>query len=114
MGSTANLNTGRHNEDWHTHCASSFFIFTLIAQFYNTFISWVVYLNTKAISKNVLYAKTVLAAFVVIQIIYSTQYGQERSFGLTDENLGNDVDKFIEWTLALTVLFGFYIMSLDV
>lgn len=42
MGSTANIDTGKSNGKWHGFCASNFFIFTILAQIYNTVIFWIV------------------------------------------------------------------------
>lgn len=113
MGSTATIDTGKMNNDWHVSCASSFFIFTLAAQFLNTIVSWVVYTKIGALNKWVLYFKTFLIGLLVLQLYISTVYGESKlvSFG---QNLGNDWDKAIEWTLTVTVLAGFYAMALDV
>jgi hypothetical protein len=43
MGNTATIDTGKMNEDWHSTCASNFFVFTLIAQTLNTIFGWVFY-----------------------------------------------------------------------
>jgi hypothetical protein len=42
MGSTANIDTGKVNGKWHNFCASNFFVFTILAQIYNTVIFWIV------------------------------------------------------------------------
>ena len=43
MGNTATIDTGKINTKWHTTCATTFFIFTLVAQVYNTIIYWLIY-----------------------------------------------------------------------
>jgi len=81
MGSTANIDTGIGNGDWHVACASNFFIFTLVAQLYNTIICWIVYSEIKTISKINLYFKSVLIALLVVQLIISSTKGAIGVFG---------------------------------
>lgn len=114
MGSTANLDTGKRHNSWHTSCASSFFVLTLVAQIYNTVICCLVRLKIKTISLNNLYFKLVLFALNMVQYYISTNYGAIGLFNYdADKSLGNDVDKFLEWTLTLTVILGFYSIGLD-
>jgi len=51
MGSTANIDTGIKNGSWHQRCAATFFLFTSLAIFYNTYLNWIVYSHFKGISK---------------------------------------------------------------
>jgi len=112
MGSTANLDTGKSDGHWHTSCASSFFIFTLVALVYNTFIGWIVYKNIKTLSIVNLYFKTAIFASILFQLLLSQIYG---AIGLLGENksLGNDMDKILEWSLTVTVILNFYSIGLD-
>lgn len=75
MGSTANIDTGVMDGQWHGACASAFFIFTLIAQLYNTVVGWLIYEKIKTISVNVLYFKVFLIVLLVIQLLISSAYG---------------------------------------
>jgi hypothetical protein len=72
MGSTANIDTGKMNEDWHSTCASTFFIFTLIAQLYNTIIYWLIYNKIKTINYTNLLYKSFVIFLLVLQLIYSS------------------------------------------
>jgi hypothetical protein len=80
MGSTASVDTGIRNGNWHTACASSFFLLTILAQLYNTLISWIVYVNIKTINKNLLYLKSIHSFLVVLQIYISVNYGSIEFF----------------------------------
>lgn len=72
MGSTANIDTGKMNDDWHVNCASAFFICTLVAQAYNTVIFWLIYNQIKTISyRNLLY-KSFVFLLLIVQLIYSS------------------------------------------
>jgi len=82
MGNTATIDTGKMNDKWHTNCASRFFIFTLIAQLYNTGLCWVIYLQTKALSIRNLYLKTGLVILLIMQLLLSSLYG---SIGIMGE-----------------------------
>ena len=67
--STATIDTGRMDNDLHVHCATLFFICTILSQFYNTFVCWMVHLNSKAkMSKINLYLKTILSLSMAYQI----------------------------------------------
>ena len=66
MGSTANIDTGKHNSEWHTWCASHFFILTLIAQIYNTVIFCNLYFIHKAVSKTLTYLKLFQAFLLLV------------------------------------------------
>ena len=72
MGSTANIDTGKMNDDWHVNCASSFFIFTLVAQTYNTVIYWLIYNEIKVVNYNNLLYKTFIIILLIVQLIWSS------------------------------------------
>lgn len=117
MGSTASIDTGKMNTHLHTFCASNFFIFTLAAQVYNAIVYTFVYKNTKAVSYKNLLVKYVQIGLLGIQAIVSLyQSGVGGFWNITEENQSsaNQLDIFLEWTLTLTVIMGFYSMSLDV
>jgi hypothetical protein len=113
MGSTATIDTGKMNNDWHVTCASTFFVLTLIAQIYNTIIGWIIYSNIKTISLSNLYFKTFLVVLVGVQLWISNHFGEVHSVGHMDNSIGNDWDKFVEWSLTSTIMSGFYAMALD-
>jgi len=72
MGSTANLDTGKRDDDWHVHCASSFFVFTFFGIHYNTILGWIVHLNIKSINLMNLYGKTIISILMIIQLLMTT------------------------------------------
>eukprot|EP00919_Chromeraceae_sp_WS-2016_P011641 GHVR01027202.1.p1 GENE.GHVR01027202.1~~GHVR01027202.1.p1 ORF type:complete len:146 (-),score=8.91 GHVR01027202.1:42-479(-) len=116
MGSTALIDTGIMDDDLHVMCASTFFVFTLIAQLYNTILCWIIHQKTNKLSVTILWVKTFLVVVIFIQIYVSTAYGELnifKKFGNMNDQYGNDVDKFIEWSLAYTILFGFFVMAQD-
>jgi hypothetical protein len=86
MGSTANIDTGKRDGKWHTFCASKFFIFTLVAQIYNTVVCSIVYSKIKTLSRVNLYCKQGLVGLMLVQLYISTSYGggvfeEEKEFG---------------------------------
>jgi hypothetical protein len=87
MGSTANIDTGKSNGKWHTFCASNFFVFTILAQIYNTVIFWIVSQKIQAVNKNNLYLKLFVLALLAIQLIIALQDGMyaKEDFGI-DQN----------------------------
>lgn len=92
MGSTANIDTGKRNETWHTTCASIFFIFTGLATTYNTIIAAIMY-NSKIVPKFGFLFKLLLTISFFIQLYISQTYGTA-SF-IMGGSLGNDLDHII-------------------
>jgi len=114
MGSTASIDTGIRNQHWHTRCASTFFVFTFIAQTYNTIICCIVRYKIKTISLTNVYMKLILLALNLIQFYISNHHGAIGLFNFElNQSLGNDMDKLIEWTFTFTILTGFYSIALD-
>ena len=68
MVSTALLDTGKMDGDFHVICATLFFYLTLLAQLYNTFVFAILCFKFKAVGKIVMYIKLVLAALIIIQM----------------------------------------------
>ena len=87
MGSTANIDTGKGNGKWHTFCASNFFIFTILAQIYNTVIFWIVSEKIQTVSKNNLYLKFFVLGLLIIQLLVSLKSGiyAKEDFGLDQD-----------------------------
>jgi hypothetical protein len=108
MGNTATIDTGKMNGKWHGACASNFFIFTLVAQLYNTFICAVMHSKIKTINTYNLYFKYLLLGLLIFQLVLSS-YGEVE----IDSELDSDLGKLLEWTLTATVIMGFYSISLD-
>lgn len=112
MGSTANIDTGKRNQKWHTFCASRFFIFTLLAQIYNTVIYCIVYSKIKTVSLSNIYFKLVIFAAILLQLFISYEYGASE-FEVEGGEV-NSIAVILEWTLTITVISNFYSMGLDV
>ena len=79
MGSTANIDTGKQNMHWHTACASSFFVTTLIAQMLNTFIFMKLLYSFNAVNKTLVYCKILQLLLIFIQVYITSTYGVHRS-----------------------------------
>ena len=84
MGSTANIDTGKVNGKWHGFCASNFFVFTILAQIYNTVIFWIVSEKIQTVSKNNLYLKFFVLGLLIVQLLVAIQDGMymKEDFGL--------------------------------
>lgn len=68
MGSTANIDTGKHNSKWHTFCASRFFMLTVAAQIYNTCVFAHLYFKHKAVNKILTYLKIFHLFLILVQL----------------------------------------------
>ncbi len=75
MGSTANLDTGKRHQGWHTFCASHFFVFTVLALLYNTLLYFVLYCKTTKVSLPNLCFKLLLMVAFFIQLFINFKYG---------------------------------------
>ena len=113
MGSTANLDTGYRHPNWHNHCASVFFVFTILASFYNTFINGVLYYKAKIISKSKAYGKFFILFLTALQLYLSSKYGESALIYKTND-YGNDIGHIIEYTASFTILFYIYLIGIDV
>lgn len=74
MGSTANIDTGKHDSKWHTFCAQKFFLLTLLSQIYNTCVFVHLYFKHKAVNKYLTYLKLAQIVLILIQL-YMTSKG---------------------------------------
>lgn len=74
MGSTANIDTGIRNGSWHQRCAATFFLFTSLALYYNTFVNWIVYSHFRGISKLSMAIKAFITLLMIIQMAISYFY----------------------------------------
>ena len=110
MGNTATIDTGRMNTKWHTTCASNFFIFTLIAQAYNTVICTILHQNTGALSQLNLYFKYLLLVLLAIQGLLSINSTFWEDFATLSPNSRS---QFLEWSLTATIIMGCYSIGLD-
>lgn len=75
MGSTANIDTGKQNMHWHTACASSFFVTTLIAQMLNTLMFVKLMYTYNVVNKTLTYCKIIQLLLIFIQVYITSTYG---------------------------------------
>lgn len=75
MGSTANIDTAKNNEHWHTFCASKFFILTVFGQIYNTVVFTHLWYNYKIVNQTLVYLKLFNFSLMLIQAYLSVNYG---------------------------------------
>jgi hypothetical protein len=88
----------------------------LFAQIYNTLVYTHLWYQHKVGNQTFVYLKLVNLLLIVIQLYASIKKGFFEVYGQPID--GNDVESekniFLEWTFTLTLMFGFFIMSLDV
>ena len=109
MGSTANLDTGKQNGDWHVFCAGNAFVWSILSGWYHTYISCVLYNNTKGVSWKTTVGKVILSLAIVGQAVLDTQAKWNYEEGQLRSRLGN----VLEYSIAFST-FGFYwLMYLD-
>lgn len=75
MGSTANIDTGKQNMNWHTACASTFFVTTLVAQMLNTLLFMKLSFSFNAVNKTLVYCKIFQLTLIFIQVYITSTYG---------------------------------------
>ena len=83
---------------------------------YNTAVFTHLYFKHNAVSRTTTYLKLLHFALLMIQLLESTNSKLWTHYGepLEEGDVMGDKAKFLEWTLTLTVLFGFLVMSMDV
>ncbi len=106
MGSTATLDTGKHNTNWHVFCAGNFFVWNIFSVWYYTYVSYILYSKVKAGGKVSLIIKVVLSFLIVIQVYLDT-----KAHGLTImHRLHSHLSNILEYTLAFSLL-GFFLIN---
>lgn len=113
-GNTASIDTGFMNTKLHVFCAGKFFIFTILAQIYNTVVCARLSQQTSAISKWNMYLKYFILGMFVLQVIDSLSKGYGL-LGWLEGGSGSNSDKgiFLEWTMTATVITNFLSVGLD-
>ena len=109
MGSTANLDTGKQNGDWHVFCAGNFFAWTIFSGWYHTFLSWALYSNTKTVSLKMTLIKTALSLAILVQLIWDLSL---KSMSL-EEGVGDRMGNILEYTASFSSLANYLIMAVD-
>lgn len=110
--STAAIDTGRTFDHLHNWCAASFFVFTILSCLYNTFINFILFSNTKIISKASFYIKVALTVAFIVQIAIGSKSGCFEHLGTYMEN-SSDLSHILEYTLAFTILGNILAMGYD-
>jgi hypothetical protein len=103
MGSTATLDTGKHNTGWHVKCATSFFLLTIFACLYNTFVSIMVQRTSHCFSRLSMVAKYILSALLAVWL-YLALYSKN-----PNKNFGH----VVEYVLAFLILGYVYVIGYD-
>ena len=108
--STATIDTGKMNTQLHVLCAGLFFLLTIMACVYNSFIYLMIYLHHKRVIKFwSLMIKLVLSVALIIQV-----YLNETSISfLHDKSVSSDLDHYLEFTMAFTIEGFFILMGFD-
>lgn len=104
MGSTATLDTGKHNTNWHVFNAGNFFAWSIFSCWYYTFLSWILYKKAGAVSSSNAYLKVFMSFLIVFQIILDIQAGIHDIKPLSNT---------LEYTIAFSILAFFLIYRHD-
>ena len=108
---TATIDTGKMNEKLHVACAGSFFLLTILACLYNTFVYSMIYLEKKrVIGSWALVAKLVLSAALILQAYLDVT---SQAFYSYEAYKSSNLAHYLEFTLAFTVLGYFFVMGFD-
>ena len=109
MGSTANLDTGKHNTSWHVFCAGNFFIWSILSVLYYTYQSVVLYTKLNAGGKIPTILKVVLSVLIIIQDYLDTTTNDRLFQHVLHSKLAN----ILEYTLAFSILGFFPLLAND-
>ncbi len=89
MGSTATLDTGKHNTHWHVFCAGNFFIWNILSLWYYTVMCVVLYQKTKAGGRVPTILKVVLSLLIVYQAYLDSTANEHWFQNRLHSNLSN-------------------------
>lgn len=110
MGSTANLDTGKHNTNWHVFCAGNFFVWNILSVWYYTYACAVLYTKVKAGGKISLIAKLVVSGLILIQVYLDTTANEDF---IMQHRLHSKLANILEYTIAFSLLGFFLIFAYD-
>ena len=110
MGSTANLDTGKHNTNWHVFCAGNFFVWSIFSVWYHTYISVVLYTKAKAGEKIPTIIKVVLSILILIQVVMDANAHEE---DFLQHRVRSNLSNILEYTLAFSLLAFFLLFAYD-
>lgn len=103
MGSTATLDTGKHNTKWHVRCASSFFLLSIMACLYNTLVCCLIQRISNCFSRGSMIVRYALSALLAVWL-YLALFAHS-----PNKNFGN----IVEYTLAFLILGYVILMGYD-
>lgn len=110
--STATIDTGIMDETLHGKAAGVFFVLTILSEVLNTFICWMMFRKVgRMMNRCSMYLKLVMVALFVIQAYVGIVSG---AAGRLESAYGSDMDIFLEYTLAFSVLGYNLLMAYDV
>ena len=103
MGNTALIDTGIMNTPLHVACAGQFFICSILATFYNTFIGWILFRKAKVSGCFSFILKLGLAVALFFQGYLS----------FSNSDIKGGIHNYLEFTLAFSVIGNFLILAYD-
>lgn len=112
MGSTATLDTGKHNTNWHVFCAGNFFVWNIFSVWWYTFVSAIFYSKLK-IGGSSLIVKVIMSGLILYQVILDSHAGN-KFIQLFQERLHSKLSNILEYTIAFSLLGFFLIFAYDV
>lgn len=86
MGSTATLDTGKHNTNWHVFCAGNFFIWNILSVWWYTGMSAILYSKVKGGGRISLMFKVLMSGLILYQVILDSHAGNSL-LGLYEKRL---------------------------
>jgi uncharacterized membrane protein YbjE (DUF340 family) len=103
MGSTATLATGKHYIHWHTLCATTFFVLTILACLYNTLMCYLVSRKVHSFENGTMIVKYILTALLTVWLYLALFYHSP------NKNFGN----IVEYALAYLILAYIFLIGYD-
>ena len=109
MGNTSTLDTGKHNTNWHVFCAVNAFLWSILACWYHSYISFILYTKTGSVGMRSTAVKIILSVLILIQIILDST----AQTWISVENKPSRLSNALEYTIAFSVFGFFLIMAFD-
>lgn len=75
MGSTATLDTGKHNTNWHVFCAGNFFVWNIFSVWWYTAMSAILYVKANAGGRISLVIKVIMSILILYQVFLDSRAG---------------------------------------
>jgi hypothetical protein len=113
MGSTATLDTGKHNTHWHVFCAGNFFVWNILSVWYYTAMSTVLYTKAKAGGRIPTLIKIIFSLLILYQVILDTKAGNSFPNLFNERVHDSKLSNILEYTIAFSLLGFFLIFAYD-